>query len=130
MYNIYHLDPDFRSITVEVSDGTTTVKRKEDADFKRRFMASIVLNDTVENAISDFLSRTDYEVGRFKVTWCVEDLEGKAHQAEVDCDFSEAIKHEDSSDDCDEAYYESFLECYYDQIADEIERCTENLERD
>ena len=130
MYNRYHLDPDFKSLTVEVSDGTTTVKRKEDADFKWRYLASIDLDDTAELTISDFLSKTDYEVGKFKVTWSVEDIEGHAHTTEIDCDFSEAIKHEDSSDDCDEAYYESFLECYYDQIADEIERCTENLVRD
>ena len=133
MYNIYHLDPDFRSITVEVSDGTTTVKRQVDADFNWRYLASIVLDDTAEVTISDFMCRTDYEVGRFKVTWSVEDIKGNTRNAEIDCDFSKAIKHKfipvDLEDELEE-FNDGFRDCYYDQIADEIEKCTENLERD
>ena len=133
MYNYYNLNPDFKSITVEVSDGTTTVKRQVDADFKWRYLASIVLDDTAEVTISDFMSKTDFEVGRFKVTWSVEDIKGNTRNAEIDCDFSKAIKHKfipvDLEDELEE-FNDGFRDCYYDQIADEIEKCTENLERD
>jgi len=133
MYNRYHLKPDFKSLTVEVSDGNTTLKRKVDADFKWRYLASIVLDDTVDNTISDFMSRTDYEVGRFKVTWSVEDIKGNTRNDEIDCDFTKAIQHKfipvDLEDELEE-FNDGFRDCYYDQIADEIEKCTENLERD
>ena len=133
MYNQYHLNPDFKSLTVVVSDGATTVRRKVDADFYWRYLASIVLDETVDITISDFMCRTNYEVGRFKVAWSVEDIKGNTRNAEIDCDFTKAIQHKfvpiDLEDELEE-FNDGFRDCYYDQIADEIEKCTENLERD
>ena len=112
MYNKYHLTPDYKKISVVVSDGYTELKDYVEANKNWHYMKSIDGEELIRDTVDSFLSETEYTVPVFKVFVNVENVDGTTEQKEMNGDFTDICNSDydpmDDEGEFDECYYNSF----------------------